>query len=596
MVQKKLPNINSSHGSDTRNILNEVIKTINDRGLEILSESGFLTWLDENGIKHREEVSTFADLPSSDSLNTVRGVFDDNKIYIKKENGWVPFQTIDISKINKVERAAEEITLVASKTGALGDGLKDDTSDLQKLIDEAHGNAITLKSYGQYIISDTLILKDDTKFHGNGSTILLNANVDGVSVPKNAILTGVNFRSNISGYSKIMVRLDGKSGYNVATKGYVHDLSFTGDDAILGTGIGEYDGGVKGVVTYHRGDTLHFNRLKNGILFENTHKSSWYNGNNYTNVIMYNCENFIKLLGICDGNVFDGVQIQPSGITETGIRCNGNYNKFYVNHWDYDAYPDAISYDFTSGSHNEVNTNGTSINHSDYKGMNITNKLNNSNINNFVLPKVTTEGTNIVTKSKSLIPAYQSYNGNQDDVFTYEDKRSTITLTGPAITNSLGINNIFRSNRYAPRWQLNANEEVTIKMNGSYNFLDVFGLLFTQLFPDYLIIKYTTHTGAVRTINFDTISNPAVYTHDINGSTSTEIEISFGVRTAKTVALSRIFGSSRYMSQTTFVETGGGNMYGDLTLHEGDLRLNSPDGSLFRLNVANDGTLSTTKI
>ena len=112
MVQNKLPLINSAHGSETRNIINKIIKAINDRGLEILSESGFLTWLDENGIKHREEVQSFNDLPSNDSLNTVRGVVDDNKIYIKKESGWLPFQTIDISKINQLEyRFSEDIDI-----------------------------------------------------------------------------------------------------------------------------------------------------------------------------------------------------------------------------------------------------------------------------------------------------------------------------------------------------------------------------------------------------------------------------------------------------------------------------------------------------
>ena len=114
-MQKKLPSINSAHGSETRNIINEIIKAINDRGIEILSESGFLTWLEKNGIKHREEVATFNDLPANDSLNTVRGVEDENKIYIKKENGWVSFQTIDISKINelddKLDKANEVIPL-----------------------------------------------------------------------------------------------------------------------------------------------------------------------------------------------------------------------------------------------------------------------------------------------------------------------------------------------------------------------------------------------------------------------------------------------------------------------------------------------------
>ena len=55
MVQKKLPLINSAHGSETRNIINEIIKAVNDRGLEILSESAFFNWLDENGLKHRGE-------------------------------------------------------------------------------------------------------------------------------------------------------------------------------------------------------------------------------------------------------------------------------------------------------------------------------------------------------------------------------------------------------------------------------------------------------------------------------------------------------------------------------------------------------------
>ena len=76
---------------------------INDRGLEILSEEWFKQYLDTSGIKHQEEVQTISDLPADDSLNTVRGVADDNKIYIKKENGWVPFQTIDISKINELD-------------------------------------------------------------------------------------------------------------------------------------------------------------------------------------------------------------------------------------------------------------------------------------------------------------------------------------------------------------------------------------------------------------------------------------------------------------------------------------------------------------
>ena len=169
-MQKKLPSINSAHGSETRNIINEIIKAINDRGLEILSESGFLTWLEENGIKHREEVATFADLPSSDSLNTVRGVESENKIYIKKENGWVPFQTIDINKISLVDEKVEDISLSVKSFGAIGDGVTDDTQAFKDAVTSG-GENISVPYGSSYVISETIILNDNTRITGGGTII-----------------------------------------------------------------------------------------------------------------------------------------------------------------------------------------------------------------------------------------------------------------------------------------------------------------------------------------------------------------------------------------------------------------------------------------
>lgn len=187
MVQKKLPLINSAHGSETRNIINEIIKVVNDRGLEILSESGFLTWLEKNGIKHREEVATFADLPSSDALNTVRGVESDNKIYIKKENGWVPFQTIDISKINEVEEMAirriEELAITPMKFGAVGDGIIDDSDALQQANDFARENNLLLDLIDRtYRVKNTVIL--DANIDGRRSTLICD------NIPSTAIQVG----------------------------------------------------------------------------------------------------------------------------------------------------------------------------------------------------------------------------------------------------------------------------------------------------------------------------------------------------------------------------------------------------------------------
>ena len=51
----KIPVIGNEHSEGTRNIINLMVQVINNRGIEILSESAFLTWLEENGVKHQGE-------------------------------------------------------------------------------------------------------------------------------------------------------------------------------------------------------------------------------------------------------------------------------------------------------------------------------------------------------------------------------------------------------------------------------------------------------------------------------------------------------------------------------------------------------------
>ena len=236
MVQKKLPSINSAHGSETRNIINEIIKAINDRGLEILSESGFLTWLDENGIKHRSEVATFSDLPSNDSLNTVRGVEEDNKIYIKKENGWIPFQTIDISKINLVEEKinlrsdSEYINMKfppAPFLGAVGDGVFDDAERIQNIINFAE--TVNTKIYapsGTYLISKPLEVKNRTTLEGAGKDNTIFKKNSSTSLNNQDCLFYINAKRDwrISDFSIIGNRKNKSEGNTVTTNGIYNRL------------------------------------------------------------------------------------------------------------------------------------------------------------------------------------------------------------------------------------------------------------------------------------------------------------------------------------------------------------------------------------
>ena len=255
-MQNKLPLINSAHGSETRNIINEIIKAINDRGLEILSESGFLTWLEKNGIKHREEVATFADLPANDSLNTVRGVADENKIYIKKESGWVSFQSIDINKINEVDsRLSEDLKSRGISTvslGVIGDGVTDDSDAFENALNDPSIKSLVISGDVRISRNITVQNKSDLEITFIGESKIVADSCDGPQF--------INCQNlKINNYSAIYSSRDwikGHSGLIIKdssnTKGTI--------SRVRGFRSGVLLWGKNGGVSY---STLNFNQMHN---------------------------------------------------------------------------------------------------------------------------------------------------------------------------------------------------------------------------------------------------------------------------------------------------------------------------------------------
>lgn len=189
-MKNKLPLINSAHGSDTRNVINEAIKTINDRGLEILSESGFLTWLEQNKIKIEGTVQSITDLPSNSPVNTVYGVLDNNKLYIRRNNEWVSYQTIDLNPLNEIdERLGSDlqqrgVNIAQPPFNLSPDGVSDDTTTFQQAINYlgsiGGGTLIIPKMTNDY----TLVASNPTV--SDPKRILINKNdihIEGVGNP-----------------------------------------------------------------------------------------------------------------------------------------------------------------------------------------------------------------------------------------------------------------------------------------------------------------------------------------------------------------------------------------------------------------------------
>lgn len=250
MVQKKLPLINSSHGSETRNIINEIIKAINDRGLEILSESAFLNWLDGNGVKHQGE---WDDAKGYDRLSVV--LHEGNSytsvkivpvgIDILNKEFWVLTGNynaqVDYYR-EETERVAEDLLLKSDQTyvdteldkkanqtdvdviddllsdvsinvksfGATGDGVTDDTQAIQDAIDSLVNGGVLLFPVGNYLISGSdshcLEVTKPIKFLGSGafSRLLVKRTVP-INVDVIAIRPTMNIGGELYGFENLEI-------------------------------------------------------------------------------------------------------------------------------------------------------------------------------------------------------------------------------------------------------------------------------------------------------------------------------------------------------------------------------------------------------
>lgn len=502
---------------------------------------------------------------------------------------------------SQLAQTESQVGLKPEVHGVLGDGSADDSTNLQQMIDSAGGSAITLSPNKKYLIKNSLTLNSDTVLYGNNSVIIIDADIDGIVYPANAYVDNLNIEIKIDNYSKTAFKIDDESGFNVLTKNGFFGLNLIGK-GVNGNAIGVDDDGEQGVVCYLKAENISIYDFEKGVTLTNSHAESWYNGNVFKNVTMYNCKHFIDLLGTCDGNDFSGVQIQPTTNTESIIRTDGRYNKFNAIVWDLHRFDNVDLYDFTNALYNEINLESHDTNRSGglVSGLNPANTFNRFTNDGVVFPKIGTESSYITSKSGSSIHVYKNYIGNQDDVLTMFDKVGDIEITGKQPDTGLP-RVLFRTNRDSISWNnLNPSEEVTIRLsNSSFRQIDVLGVIFTALKPDYVKIVATHDTATVKEFHVNNLQDIVVYRNDLTLDTYNSLIIKFGVYTTKTVQMSRIFMSSRRMNQTTFIQTDGGTMYENLRFGEAGkgIILKTPDGTKdYRLTVSNGGNIVATEL
>lgn len=111
---QKLGNITNQLNDDTNkhkttlaslnsNVSN-VQKIIEDRGKEIISSEVVQNWLNNNEFKPKEAVATFNDLPKDAELKELRGVTDENAVYVYDGAKWIKQSQLNFDGLDEVKK------------------------------------------------------------------------------------------------------------------------------------------------------------------------------------------------------------------------------------------------------------------------------------------------------------------------------------------------------------------------------------------------------------------------------------------------------------------------------------------------------------
>lgn len=483
--------------------------------------------------------------------------------------------------------------------GAIGDGTADDTAAILATITAAAGSPIALIPGARHKITSPIPITDIV---GNGATIEVAADVDGLVITKNSRARDLTVAITAATWSKAALRIDTASGFSVVAQAKLSNIRLVGKSNTTGSAIEADDGGVKGVVCFLKLENVRATKFGIGLKFKNTHASSYFNGNEL-DLYLYDMARFIELEGICDYNIITG-QAQPSGASLTGIRCSGNGNRFPMVIWDADSYPNFITHDFTiagnPGSYNRITGTGTT-GAARLANANPSNAVDGQAMTGIVLPKAK-ERAQYRTKSGTTVNTLENFLGIQDDVLKFADKNYTVTCT-PAPTSG-ALASAFRFGQAMPAWDLPAGGTLTVTIDLANEPLTAVAIIGVQFgfanFPNAVSITSETAAG-VQTVQESTTSlaSPLLWTRKQVGGTVAKIHVTMSVVEARAVRLAGIFASSGAQSQKSFMQVDGSvPMWGDVRFGEPGIGpvLVAPNGTRYRLTVANGGTLTVTPI
>lgn len=204
---------------------------------------------------------------------------------------------------------------------------------------------VQLEEKDYYLESTIRVLENVELLFGYGSRIVVGANVPIFEVHRNAAVINPYIAIDVPEFDAPVFLLDGKHKYyNTWNKTAIKDgvvVNWTGSHK--GVGFRFFSGGDGHEISFVHVSNVKLVGLRRAIELEAKKPATgmaWVNANNFSNIAIDDCVEMIVINGSetvpneCSGNIFTGLQLQPSSETTQVLKVTGQHNRFDGMLWD----------------------------------------------------------------------------------------------------------------------------------------------------------------------------------------------------------------------------------------------------------------------
>jgi hypothetical protein len=226
-----------------------------------------------------------------------------------------------------------------------------DAEQIRNAIEEAAkstsaSKTVQLEENKSYSITSTIFVRKDVELvFGYGTKFVIEANVRVLELETNASVINPYIAIGTELFDSEVFYLDGKyKYYNTWNRTSIQKGVIVNWVAShKGTGLSLYSGGDNHEISFVNFFDIKISGLQTGIKLKAnkpTSGNAWVNANRFKDISLEDCIEMVTLESSgtvpneCSGNMFSGLQIQPSSITQKILTVNGQQNRFEGMLWD----------------------------------------------------------------------------------------------------------------------------------------------------------------------------------------------------------------------------------------------------------------------